>query len=81
MRKVSASKVRKFLQCNRAWQDSYLQGNWGELSQPARQGIIAHEAIARAYEFKKKHRKEMDIEEILNHVNVAYEEEFKNGNK
>jgi hypothetical protein len=79
-RKVSASKVKKYLQCPRSFEDSYLRGNWAPPSQPATQGSIAHEAIARGYEFKKEHGKEMDVRDKLNHIDVLFKEDFKNGN-
>ena len=77
--RLSASKTKKYLQCPRSFEDSYLRGNWADPSQPATQGSIAHEAIARAYEFKKKHGKEMDIQDKLNHIDVLFKEDFENG--
>jgi len=77
--KLSASKTKKYLQCPRSFEDSYLRGNWGDPSQPATQGSIAHEAIARGYEYKKEHGKEMDIQDKLDHIDVLFKEDFENG--
>jgi hypothetical protein len=77
--KISASKTKKYLQCPRAFEDSYIRGNWGDPSQPATQGNFAHQAIAEGYEYKLKHGKEMDIEEKLNLIDVLFKEDFENG--
>ena len=61
--KISATKVGTYQKCPKKYQLTYLEGNWEPPSQPATQGRIAHEAIAKGYEHKLATGKEMDIEE------------------
>ena len=77
--KLSATKVQKYLRCPRSYEDSYLHGNWGDPSQPAVQGKIAHEAIALGYEHKLETSEELPIEEKFNHIDLAFKEDEAKG--
>ena len=78
--KISASKVRTFLQCARKYDDQYNGGNYPDPSQPATQSSIAHQVIAIGYEHKLATGKDMDIQEKLNHVDVLFKEDYEHGN-
>ena len=73
--RISASKTKRYLQCPRSYEDSYIRGNWGDPSQPATQGSIAHEAIARGYEYKKKHGKLPSPESFATALQFGSDEE------
>ena len=70
--KLSASKTKKYLQCPRSFEDSYIRGNYPPPSQPATQGSILHQVVALDYEHKLATGKNMDIQEKLNQVDELY---------
>ena len=78
--KLSATKVGTYQKCPKKYQLTYLEGNWEPPSQPATQGRIAHEAIAKGYEHKLATGKEMDIEEKFEHIDLAFEQDQAIGN-
>ena len=78
--KLSATKINKFLRCQRSYEDHYLRGNKGEPTQALTLGSIAHQAVALGYEYKKETRKDIDLEEKFKLIDELFAEDEKTDN-
>ena len=77
--KLSATKINKYLRCQRSYEDHYLRGNKGEPTQELTLGSIAHQAVALGYEYKKETRKDIDLEEKFKLIDELFAEDQERG--
>ena len=77
--KLSATKINKFLRCQRSYEDHYLRNNRGEPTQALTLGSICHQAVAMGYEYKKETGKDIDIEEKLKLIDELFAEDQERG--
>jgi CRISPR/Cas system-associated exonuclease Cas4 (RecB family) len=77
--KLSATKINKFLRCQRSYEDHYLRGNKGEPTQALTLGSICHQAVALGFEFKKDSGKDIDLEEKFKLIDELFDEDRERG--
>ena len=77
--KLSATKINKFLRCQRSYEDSYIRGNKGEPTQALTLGSICHQAVAMGYEFKRDTGKDIDLEEKFKLIDQLFDEDREQG--
>ena len=78
--KLSATKVNKFLRCQRSYEDHYIRNNKSEPTQALTQGSISHQVVAYGFEHKVEHKTDIDLQKKLDLVEELFEEDQRTGN-